>query len=54
MSELKVADKWDSAFEKGIKRAAYGAIAGGIVAALLFRTSFAIPLYHFRRELLHL
>lgn len=39
MSELKVADKWDSAFEKGIKRTAYGAIAGGVIAALLFRTS---------------
>lgn len=37
MSELKVAEKWDSALEKGIKRTAYGAIAGGVVAALLFR-----------------
>lgn len=37
MSELKVAEKWDTALEKGIKRTAYGAIAGGIVAALLFR-----------------
>lgn len=37
-SELKVAEKWDTAMEKGIKRTAYGAIAGGVVAALLFRT----------------
>lgn len=37
MSELKVAEKWDSALEKGIKRAGYGAIAGGVMAALLFR-----------------
>lgn len=36
-SELKVAEKWDTALEKGIKRTAYGAIAGGVVAALLFR-----------------
>lgn len=39
-NETKVAEKWDSAMEKGIKRTAYGAIAGGVVAALLFRTSF--------------
>lgn len=38
-SELKVAEKWDTALEKGIKRAAYGAIAGGLTAALLFRKS---------------
>lgn len=38
MSELKVAEKWDTALEKGIKRTAYGAIAGGVVAVLLFRT----------------
>ncbi|PXF44095.1 hypothetical protein BWQ96_06176 [Gracilariopsis chorda] len=36
-SELKVAEKWDTALEKGIKRMAYGAIAGGVVAALMFR-----------------
>lgn len=37
-SELKIAEKWDSALEKGIKRTAYGTIAGGVIAALLFRT----------------
>lgn len=37
-SSLKVADKWDSALEQGIKRTAYGAITGGVIAMLLFRT----------------
>lgn len=41
-SELKVAEKWDTALEKGIKRTAYGAIAGGVIAALLFRT-YCLP-----------
>jgi Domain of unknown function (DUF543) len=36
-SELKVADKWDVAVETGIKRTAYGTMAAGVVAALLFR-----------------
>ena len=36
-SELKIADKWDHAIETGIKRTAYGVLAGGVVAALLFR-----------------
>lgn len=36
-SALKVADKWDSALEQGIKRTAYGTIAGGVLALLLFR-----------------
>lgn len=36
-SELKIADKWDHALEKGIKRTAYGVLAGGLIAALLFR-----------------
>lgn len=43
-SELKVAEKWDTALEKGIKRMAYGAIAGGVVAALMFRTYRFSPL----------
>ncbi|KAA8493120.1 Myb-like protein I [Porphyridium purpureum] len=36
-SELQVAEKWDHALEIGIKRVAYGAVAGIVVAALLFR-----------------
>lgn len=36
-SELQVADKWDVAVETGIKRTAYGTMAAGVVAALLFR-----------------
>lgn len=47
MSELKVAEKWDSALEKGIKRTAYGAIAGGVVAALLFRKFLRVFFYFF-------
>lgn len=39
MSESKstIAEKWDHSLEKGIKRMAYGGVASGIVAALLFR-----------------
>jgi hypothetical protein len=42
-SELKIADKWDYAVETGIKRTAYGSLAAGVVAALLFRTSLTPP-----------
>lgn len=51
-SALKIADKWDSALEQGIKRTAYGTIAGGVLAALLFRTFFLVSLYALHAVLL--
>eukprot|EP00179_Madagascaria_erythrocladioides_P026265 CAMPEP_0198339350 /NCGR_PEP_ID=MMETSP1450-20131203/39428_1 /TAXON_ID=753684 ORGANISM="Madagascaria erythrocladiodes, Strain CCMP3234" /NCGR_SAMPLE_ID=MMETSP1450 /ASSEMBLY_ACC=CAM_ASM_001115 /LENGTH=84 /DNA_ID=CAMNT_0044044275 /DNA_START=37 /DNA_END=291 /DNA_ORIENTATION=- len=38
-SELKVAEKWDAAIESGIKRMAYGSLAGAATAGILFRSS---------------
>jgi len=39
--ELKVAETWDLCIENTVRKLAYGALAGGLAAMILFRTPSA-------------